>query len=158
MAALVLLAFIVRLYHLRWGLPEVYEEATPVREAVGFWGGPGQGLDLNPHFFKYPSFSFYLHFVVQSFVYLWLSIVGQVGSLADFRQLLDQELFRAVYWGRLLSAGFGALAVIPTYILGRQLGGRTGGLVAALLIAVFPLAVLESQFVSPDVVLCVASA
>ena len=158
LVALVVLAFIVRLYHLRWGLPEIYEEATPVREAVDFWGGPGQGLDLNPHFFKYPSFSFYLHFALQSVVYLWLSIMGKVGSLADFRQLLDQELFRAVYWGRVLSAGLGALTVIPTYILGRQLGRRTAGLAAALLIAVLPLAVLESQFVSPDVVLLVAAA
>ncbi|HET9232580.1 MAG TPA: hypothetical protein VFP10_00375, partial [Candidatus Eisenbacteria bacterium] len=141
LVALVLLALIVRLYHLRWGLPEIYEEATPVREAVGFWGGPGQGLDLNPHFFKYPSFSFYLHFVLQSFVYLWFSILGNVGSLADFRQLLAQELGRAVYWGRLLSAGLGALAVMPTYLLGRQFGGRTVGLAAALLVAVLPLAV-----------------
>ena len=153
-----IVAFLLRLGHLRWGLPEIYEETTPVREAIGFWGKPGEHIDLNPHFFKYPSFSFYLHFLVQSAIYLWLSLVGKVGSLADFRQLLDQELGRAVMWGRVLSAAIGASVVLPVASLGRHLGGRTTGLVAALLVAVLPLAVLESQLVSPDVVLLVAMA
>src|SRR4029079_13534361 len=135
----------LRLVHLRWGLPEIYEEATPVREAIGFWGKPGHNIDLNPHFFKYPSFSFSLHFLVQSAIYLWLSLIGKVGSLADFRQLLEQELARAVLWGPVLSAAIGASVVFPVAMLGRQLGGRRVGLVAALLIAVLPLAVLESQ-------------
>jgi len=156
--AIAIMAFVLRLVHLRWGLPEIYEEATPVREAIGFWGTPGQAIDLNPHFFKYPSFSFYLHFIVQSAVYLWLSLVGKVGSLADFRQLLEQELGRAVMWGRLLSAVIGASLVFPVAMLGRQLGGRRVGWVAAVFIAVLPLAVLESQLVSPDVVLLVAVA
>jgi len=151
-------AFVLRLVHLRWGLPEIYEEATPVREAIGFWGKPGQHIDLNPHFFKYPSFSFYLHFVVQSAIYLWLSLIGKVGSLADFRQLLEQDLGSAVLWGRVLSAAVGASALFPVAMLGRQLGGRAVGLMAALLLAVLPLAVLESQLVSPDVVLLTATA
>jgi dolichyl-phosphate-mannose-protein mannosyltransferase/tetratricopeptide repeat protein len=155
--AIAIAAFALRLAHLRWGLPEIYEEATPVREAIGLWGKPGQGIDLNPHFFKYPSFSFYLHFIVQSAIYLWLSLIGKVGSLADFRQLLAQELGQAVMWGRMLSAAIGASVVFPTFVLGRRLGGRTVGFVAALLSAVLPLAVLESQLVSPDIVLLVAT-
>jgi Flp pilus assembly protein TadD len=157
LGALFLAAFALRLYHLRWGLPEIYEEATPVRQAVGFWGEPGRGLDLNPHFFKYPSFSFYLHFFVQSLVYLWLSLAGKVSSLADFRQLLSQELSQAVLWGRILSAVIGASVVFPTGLLGRTLGGRAIGWGAAALVAVLPLGVLESQLVSPDVVLLVAT-
>jgi hypothetical protein len=154
---LVGLALALRAVHLRWGFPEIYEEATPVREAVGFWGQPGRGLDLNPHFFKYPSFSLYLNFIVQSIGYLWLSISGSVQSLSDFRQLLSQDLPRAVLAGRWISAVLGALTVIPTMALGKALGGRWVAIGAGALLAVAPLAVRESRLASPDVLLLLCS-
>jgi hypothetical protein len=153
MAGLVAAALAVRAIHLDWGLPEVFEEATPVHQAVGFWGTPGQGIDLNPHFFKYPGFTFYLNFILQAIWYFWLSLTGSVGSLNEFRQVLEVDFGKAVLLGRWLQAVLGALVVIPTVILGRRLGGQTAGLCAGALVAVMPTAVIESQLVGPDIAL-----
>ncbi len=157
-ALLVLGAFALRLVHLRWGFPDVLEEATPVREAIGMWGAPGGAVDPNPHFFKYPSFTFYLNFLVQAGWYLWLSLTGAVSSLNDFRQVLAQDLPRAVLLGRVLQAAAGALVVVPTFLLARRTLGAAAGWIAALLVAVLPLAVEQSQLVSPDIFLALFAA
>ena len=157
-AALVLAAGWLRAVHLDWGLPEVFEEATPVRKAIEMWGVPGSGIDLNPHFFKYPSLTFYLNFILQSVWYLWLSLSGAVASLNEFRQVLAEDFSRAVLLGRWLQVVLGALLVVPTRKLGEMLGGPVAGWTAALLIAVLPTAVAESRLVSPDMALALAAA
>jgi tetratricopeptide (TPR) repeat protein/4-amino-4-deoxy-L-arabinose transferase-like glycosyltransferase len=151
--ALVALALVLRGIHLHWGLPEVFEEATPAREAIEMWGTPGTGLDLNPHFFKYPTLSFYLNFLAQSVWYFGLSLVGSVSSLNDFRQLLVQHPEEAVILGRWIDAVLGALLVLPAWRLGRRLAGPAAGWIAGALAAFLPAAVLESQLVGPDVLL-----
>jgi hypothetical protein len=149
----VAVALLLRLIHLDWGLPEVYEEATPVREAVEMWGPPGGHLDFHPHFFRYPSLTFYLNFILQAGWYFVLSLTGSVDSLNDFRQLLAQRLDTAVLLGRVLDALLGALIVIPAWRLGRLLAGSAAGWIAGLLAAVLPVAVTESQLAGPDVLL-----
>ena len=63
---LVLVALALRLYGLKAGLPEVYEEAYPFKKAWAMWGfGPGRGLDLNPHWFRYPGLTIELQFLGQ---------------------------------------------------------------------------------------------
>ena len=146
-------ALVLRSVHLGWGLPEVFEEATPVREAVAFWGTAGRGIDLNPHFFKYPTLTFYLNFLLQAVWYLWLSVIGAVGSLNEYREVLAQDPARVVLAGRWLQAVAGALIVFPAAALGRRLAGSAAGWVAAVLVAVLPLAVRESQLVTPDMFL-----
>lgn len=158
LAALVVAAAVLRAQHLRWGFPDVFEEATPVRQAIAFWGVPGSGLDLNPHFFKYPSFTFYLNFFLQVVWYFWLSLKGSVGSLNEFRQVLSQNLPHAVLLGRWLQVVLGSVTVIPAYLLGRRLAGRTAGWGAAVLVAVLPTLVTESRLVGPDAALALFAA
>ncbi len=158
LALLLLVALAVRLIHLDWGFPQVYEEATPLREAVEFWGKPGGAVDLNPHFFRYPSLSFGLNFVLQAAAYLWLSATGAVDSLNGFRQYLAEDLSRAALWGRALQAVAGALLLLPVRALARRLAGDAAGWSAALLTAVAPLAVLESQVIGPDTYLALFAA
>ncbi len=152
------LALLLRVLRLGWGLPQVFEEASPVREAIGFWGIPGGGLDLNPHFFKYPSLTFYSNFIVQAVWFLWLSLTGVASSLNDFRQILSQHLDWAVLLGRWLQAVTGALVVIPTFLLARRLAGAWAGWIAAALVAVIPVAVTESRLVGPDMALTLFAA
>ena len=65
-----------------WGLPEGYEEATPLREAWDMWGwGLGRGVDLNPHFFNYPSLTIYLQFAAMGLLYKAMSLSGGRGRL-----------------------------------------------------------------------------
>lgn len=157
-AALVVAAAVLRAQHLRWGFPEVFEEATPVRQAIAFWGVPGGGLDLNPHFFKYPSLTFYFNFFLQVVWYFWLSLKGAVGSLNEFRQVLAQDLPQAVLFGRALQVALGSLLVVPTYLLGRRLAGPVAAWGAAVLVAVLPVAVTEARLVGPDIALALFTA
>src|SRR5207244_5897414 len=70
-SAIALAALALRLHGIGWGLPEVFEEAYPFKAAWEMWGwGPQRGLDLNPHFFKYPSLTLYLQFLVQGILYV----------------------------------------------------------------------------------------
>ena len=67
MTGLLILAVGLRIYGLGWGLPEVFEEATPLKKAWKMWGWDRDGgIDLNPHFFNYPSLVIYLHFLLTS--------------------------------------------------------------------------------------------
>ncbi|MCK5613107.1 hypothetical protein KAR91_65140, partial [Candidatus Pacearchaeota archaeon] len=75
--ALVFIATVLRIYGIDWGLPQVYEEATPLYKAWEMWGwGARDSLDLNPHFFNYPSLSIYLQFMGQGLLYVLLKIFG----------------------------------------------------------------------------------
>jgi Flp pilus assembly protein TadD len=150
LAGLFVLALWLRGVHLGAGLPEVWEEAIPVREAVELWGPPGGDLHLDPGFFKYPSLTIYLNFLAQGAWYFGLSLAGRIDSLNDFRQLLAQDLGAAVLLGRGLQAVLGALLVLPAVFLSGRLAGRTAGWLAGALVAVLPLAVRESQVIGPD--------
>ena len=149
---------VVRAIHLDWGLPEIYEEAIPVREAIEFWGAPGRQFDFNPQFFKYPSLTFYLNFFLQAVWYFWLSLSGSVGSLNEFRQILADDLPRAVFLGRCLQVVLGTLLILPVVQFAKLLAGNWGGLCAGALVAVLPMAVVESQVVSPDMALTLFAA
>ncbi len=156
---LVLLAALaVRGVGLDWGFPDIHEEATPVREAVEYWGEPGGSFDVNPHFFKYPSLTLNLQFAIQLIWYFALSLGGSVASLNDFRQLLAQDLTSAVLLGRWVQAILGALLVLPVFFLGRRLAGPAAGWVGVLVVALLPMAILESRLVSPDMALALFTA
>jgi len=61
--SIVALAVALRAVGIGWGLPDLFEEATPFRKAWDMWGwGHDRGIDFNPHFFNYPTFTFYLQF------------------------------------------------------------------------------------------------
>jgi len=158
MLLLFLLALLVRSVHLDAGLPEVWEEAIPVQEAVEFWGQPGHGIELNPGFYKYPSLTFYMNFLGQATWYFGLSLAGRVDSLNDFRQLLAQDPGAAVRVGRWLQALLGALLVVPTVLFARRLAGGLAGWTAGALVAILPVAVGESQLVTPDMALTLFTA
>jgi hypothetical protein len=72
---ILLIAAGLRAYHLDYDLPEIYEEATPMRQAWEMWNWDGDGFDFNPHFFNYPALTFYIHFIIQA-LYLGLNLLG----------------------------------------------------------------------------------
>jgi 4-amino-4-deoxy-L-arabinose transferase-like glycosyltransferase len=146
------LALAVRAYGLNWGLPEVYEEAIPFKRAWEMWGwGPGRHLDLNPHFFRYPSLTIYLQFLGQGALYLVLRLFGAVRSSLDLRVMyeLDKTWFYLV--GRGITALMGAATVLPTFFLARRVAGRTAAVAAALLVALNTPLVGKSQGIEVDV-------
>src|SRR2546422_4342781 len=139
-AVVVLAAVLVRVWHLGYGLPDVYhpDEARIVGRAIRFHAG-----DLNPHFFNWPSLSMYL---------LW-AIYGAVGALGGegVAKAFAADPARFYLIGRLVTVVFGAATVAGLYRLGRPLYGRAVALLAGTFLAVDLLHVHDSRFVTTDV-------
>lgn len=144
-------AVFLRFYQLGWGLPYVFEEATPLKKAWSMWGwGTPSGPDLNPHFFNYPSLTIYLHFLIQGFMYLVMRIGGAVGSGADLQAFYITDPTVFYYAGRALSAAFGAGAVWLIYLVGVRLAGNRAGAAAAVFLAFNTFFISRAHLVEVD--------
>ena len=145
------LAVALRFYGLGWGLPAVYEEAYPFKKSWDMWGWGPKPPDLNPHFFNYPSFYFYVQFLGQGVLYLFLKLQGVVDSTLDYRVLyaLDKTPFYLL--GRSITALCGAATVLVTFAIGRRIGGSAVAVLAAGLVAVNQTHIEKSQVIEVDV-------
>ncbi len=148
---LVALAIGLRLVGLDWGLPEVYEEAYPFKKAWPMWGWGHEPLDLNPHFFNYPSLFFYVQWLGQGLLFLLLRLFGVVHSVLDYRALYELDKTPFYLMGRTLTVLFAAGTVWVTWSLGRRLRGPWTGALAAFLLAVNAFHVSKSQVIEVDV-------
>lgn len=152
MGGVLALALGVRVLGLDWGLPQVYEEAYPFKRSWPMWGwGPSAALDLNPHFFNYPTLYFYVQFIGQGLLYVVLRLFGAVDSVLDYRVLYALDKTPFYLMGRSLTVLFAVGTVLVTYRLGAHVRGFTGGLVAALLVAVNHVHITKSQVIEVDV-------
>jgi hypothetical protein len=138
----------LRLLGLRYGLPAVYnpDEVAIMSRALAFAKG-----DLNPHNFLYPSAYFYALFAWEGLTALVAVATRAVDSFGAFQREFFIDPTRVFVAGRLLTALLGTATVVATGVLGSRIGGRRVGLVAALLLAVAPLHVLNSHYVKHDV-------
>ena len=151
-AALVVVAAGLRILGIGWGLPQVYEEATPLRHAWEMWGwGLDRGFDPNPHFFNYPSLTIYIQFILQLVIFAWLKLFGGISDPIDFQALYILNPTPFLLMGRLVTAAFGAGTVLVTTLLARRIAGPAAGAVAGLVVAVSPLHIAKSQVVEVDV-------
>ena len=143
-----LLALAIRVYGLRYGLPAVYnpDEVAIMSRALAFakW-------DFNPHNFLYPSFYFYALFAWEGLTALLAVATRSVESFGAFQREFFLDPTRVFVAGRLLTALLGAGTVVATGVLGSRLSGWFAGVLAALLLAVAPLHVLNSHYVKHDV-------
>jgi hypothetical protein len=131
--AIVALASFLRMSALGWGLrhePD-WDERVFVQSAAWMVASG----DLDHRFYEYPAL----------FIYLLAPVIAPHGP-PD----VGPDAYLAA---RRLVAAFGVISVILVFALGARLGGRTVGLVAALLLAVSPLDVQTAHEVRPDVVL-----
>ncbi len=152
LTGLLILAVGLRRYGLGWGLPEVFEEATPLRKAWEMWGWDREGgIDLNPHFFHYPSLVIYIHFLLQGLLYAGLKISGTIASRLDFNIMYLVDGTPIFLWGRFLSLLAGAGTVGIVYRIGRRACGRIGAAMAAFLLAVNTYHVDQSQQITVDI-------
>ncbi len=152
LTGLLVLAVGLRRYGLDWGLPEVFEEATPLKKAWDMWGWDrGGGVDLNPHFFNYPTFSIYLHFLLQGLLYLGLKVGGVITSTLDFQVMYLVDRTPIFLFGRMLSLFLGAGTVLVVYRIGMAGAGKIGAGLAAVLLAVNTYHVDQSQMITVDI-------
>ncbi len=148
LGVILLLAFVLRLIGLRYGLPAVYnpDEVAITARALAFAKG-----DLNPHNFLYPSFYFYVLFawLALSFIVTWLT--GAVASLTAFQTQFFVDPTNIYVAGRLLGVTCGTATVALTYLLGKRVATPTTGLMAALFLATTPGNVRDSHYIKHDV-------
>jgi len=142
---LVVLAMVLRLWHVRHGLPHFLEEASALRLALAMRGLEGT-VDWNPHSFLEPSLTVYLHFAVQQIVY-GIGLLGHAWtSVADFRLTFATDPSPMVVAARMVGIVFDALSVVATVRLGRRFG-YGAGLLAGLFVAATPGLVLTARSV-----------
>ncbi len=151
MIGIVVLGFVIRLVGLGWGLPDVYEEATPLKVAWGMWNWDRPaGVDLNPHFFNYPGLMIYVHFALQGVEYVAMKVSGGIESSLDYqvRFLLDPTTWYLA--GRFVSTLFAIGTLLFTFLIGRRLAGSLAGILAALFLAVNAYHIERSQMIEVD--------
>ena len=154
----------LRLFGLGWGIPELTPELaahTPVRssfhpdEDKTLWQlermRPSE-LDLDPKDFGWGTLQTYL-------VGAGLAtgsrtgIFGEGGWLAAFRAARAPFFGRVFVLGRLLAALFGIATVALVYLVARDCGEARAGTLAAAVLAVSPLHLLHSHYLTADVAL-----
>ncbi len=146
-AVLFLFALAVRLWHINWGLPGVYEEGFALERAWGFWNRGGAGFDWNPHWFNYPTLYSYMQFAVQ-----WL--VRTAGPYTDaeaFRAAFTESRAGLVLPGRILTAFLGALSAPLVFLAAFRFGSPAGAVLAGSIVAVHSVHVEKSRFLEVDV-------
>jgi hypothetical protein len=141
----------LRIFGLRYGLPAVYnpDEVAIMSRTLAFAKG-----DLNPHNFLYPSCYFYALGAWEGLTALLAVATRSVGCFGAFQREFFLDPTRVFVAGRLLTALLGAGTVVATGVLGSRVSpvsGRLAGVLAALLLAVAPLHVLNSHYVKHDV-------
>src|SRR5580765_5315405 len=82
--ALVLVALALRLPHLGWGLPEVEEEALPMKQALAMWGWDSGHGTLDPGVAGWPSLSFYIQLALQHLHYWIGRLSGAFANRDDY--------------------------------------------------------------------------
>lgn len=154
------LAAALRLWGLRWGLPDEThlfsyhpDEYHSLRGALALSAG-----DPNPHFFNYGSLYLYL----VALACQWHSAV--LGAPDLLTSLVRGDAPHAAMAGWVLDARLvTALCAVATVPVASAIGGRVGGALAAavagLMVAILPLHALHSHYGTVDVTLglCVAA-
>jgi 4-amino-4-deoxy-L-arabinose transferase-like glycosyltransferase len=145
LAAVVLVALLLRFAGLSWGRPFVYHPdewaiANPAMDMVrtGSW---------DPKLFTYPSGLIYVERIIVAI----LHSADPAISLATAPSVVLPEQFPYIYAGRAFVALTGALVALPTYFAARAISNSAGGIAAAVAIAVAPIAVLNAHYLTTDV-------
>lgn len=142
------LAFWLRARALGFGLPAIYnmDEVAIMNRAMAFGAG-----DLNPRNFLYPTFYFYALFAWEGLTFVAGLAMGWWDSLAAFQREFFVDPSRLYWSGRLLSVLCGVATVAAVGVWTTRLSGHLAGLIAATVMAVTPIAVMDAHYVKHDV-------
>ena len=146
--AVCLLALVLRLIGLQYGLPAVYnpDEVAIMARALSFATGT-----LNPHNFLYPTFYFYVLFAWAGMYLAFVWLTGRVQSLAALQRLYFTDQTGIFTAGRTLGVAAGTATVFLLHRLAGRLTDSRAAIAAAVFLAVAPLHVRDSHYVKHDV-------
>ncbi len=150
LAAILVVAFGLRLYNLDFGLPSLYDPDEPlfvVKAAELLNDGT-----LNPRWFGHPgTTTIYLTSLVCIVVFIGGMISGSWSSIHDFTQAAFADPGLIFLPARFAMVLIAVTCVWLTYRVGRRLHGVNCGLVAAALLALNSLHISWSQVIRTDI-------
>ncbi len=147
-----LLALALRVWGITWGLPSAthyfsyHPDESVVLETSSVTMNVFTGR-LLPHSYHYGSLQFYL----VCFANTLAALFGGVDIVPKNFTVWYPQWAKMYLIGRTLTVGMGVGTVWATYAVGARLWGNRAGLVAGLLLAVTPLHVQHSHFLTVDV-------
>ncbi len=145
-------AAILRLWGVNWGMPYIFhpDERFMISRGVYFFGG-----DFNPHLFIYPSLLMYILFIFNGLEYAIGRLLSAFHSLEEFTNLYHSDPATFYIPNRIVIVLFALLSIYMVYKIAREIKNPETGLLAASLLALLPVHVMHSHFVTTDVP-CVA--
>ena len=147
--AIGLLAFYLRVDAVNFGLPYLYHADEPilVNRALSYATG-----DLNPHYFKLPSFVSYVLFFCYGLYFLISLALGHISSVADFQNLFLSDPSSFYLLGRLVfGTVLGTASVVAFYFLIRRFFTPALAVAASFLFATNFLHIRNSHYLYLDV-------
>jgi 4-amino-4-deoxy-L-arabinose transferase-like glycosyltransferase len=142
LAGILLLGASLRLYAIWFGLP--YLRARPDEIDAVMHGQMVMRGDLNPHFFHWPSLTFY------TFAAVFTAASDVLGALTPGATVTDAQY---LVLARIVVALAGTATIAVLYDLGRRIADEWTGIAAATFLAVAILHVRESHFAMTDVLM-----
>ena len=147
---IVLVAFLLRLWGIAFGLPRLYDPDE------WHWVGRAcrmlKDIDPNPHWFGNPGTPLmYLLAALYAVLFGLGLVMGSYSGVADFEALYFHDPTLFYLSGRVLSAAFGTATVLAVYVIARRVCDRRVGLIAATAVALSPTHILYSKIVRGDV-------
>lgn len=149
-ALVILLAAAARLYNIDFGLPAVNDPDELMFE-LGALRMLRTGT-LNPGWFGHPATTTMYGLALANLASFGVGrLLGWYHSQRDFADAIFADPSLVILPGRLLMAAFGVLTVGLTARFGKLLHNQRTGLIAALLLAVSPVAVHWAQVIRSDI-------
>jgi hypothetical protein len=146
---IILIAFLLRIWGIDFGLPHIYHTDE--------WMEVKRALKLGAGIFDFERVGkggyFYLLFLEYGVYFVIMKIIGLVKSADDFLFSFFQDPTNIWMIGRITTVMIGTLNCFFVYLLGKNAFSRGAGLFAAALLAVHPLHVRNSHFITVDVTL-----
>ena len=146
--ALAVMALILRLWRINYGLPVLYnvDEGFIVPKVVRFGSG-----DFNPHIFMWPHLFFYFLFFLYGCFFAVGNVIGIFASLDEFKYLYFNDPSAFYIIGRTASAIAGAASVFVLYHIGKRYHSKEAGLAAAVFLTVCHYHFTYSRLSVPEV-------
>jgi 4-amino-4-deoxy-L-arabinose transferase-like glycosyltransferase len=148
--AVAIAALTLRLVGTEWGKPYAYHFDEPfiLKPALRI---VDEG-DLNPHFFRYPSLMIYVEAAIAAGNHVFGDMPLAVPEGAAYGPSdLGTWTWPALAGGRHTVAVLGTVAVVLGAVVAYATGGAVAALLAAVLLAVLPLHVEHSHYLTTDV-------